>query len=193
MPTTQRRPPTRRPRRGPGLPPTRLVEKRIGLLFAMFLMLLALAALRATWLGTVQSGSLSQRAVSQQIENVEDPAQRGTIYDRNGVELAVSEDSTTVFANPLQIKNPAKVAARLAPLMGMKEDELLRKLSDRSTGFIYLRRKMDPTAGERVAELKIPGIGTTTEPKRVYPQGYMASQVLGIVGTDNGGLSGLEY
>ncbi len=159
----------------------------------MFLMLLALAALRATWLGTVRSGSLSQRAVSQQIENVEDPAQRGTIYDRNGVELAVSEDSTTVFANPLQIKDPAKVAARLAPLMGMKEDELLRKLSDRSTGFIYLRRKMDPTAGERVAELKIPGIGTTTEPKRVYPQGYMASQVLGIVGTDNGGLSGLEY
>jgi cell division protein FtsI (penicillin-binding protein 3) len=193
VPTTQRRPPTRRPRRGPGLPPTRLIEKRIGLLFAMFLMLLAIAALRATWLGTVRSGSLSDRAVSQQIENVEDPAQRGTIYDRNGVELAVSEDSTTVFANPLQIKNPAKVAAQLAPLMGMKEDELLRKLSDRSTGFVYLRRKMDPTAGERVVKLKIPGIGTTSEPKRVYPQGYLASQVLGMVGTDNDGLSGLEY
>ena len=55
-------PPTRRPRRGPGLPPTRLVERRIGLLFAMFLLLLALAALRATWLGTVRSGSLSRRA-----------------------------------------------------------------------------------------------------------------------------------
>ena len=159
----------------------------------MFLMLLAIAALRATWLGTVRSGSLSERAVSQQIENVDDPAERGTIYDRNGVELAVSEDSTTVFANPLQIKNPTKVAARLAPLMGMKEDELLRKLSDRSTGFVYLRRKMDSTAGARVKELALPGIGTTTEPKRVYPQGYLASQVLGMVGTDNDGLSGLEY
>jgi cell division protein FtsI (penicillin-binding protein 3) len=193
VPTTQRRPPTRRPRRGPGLPPTRLVERRIGLLFAMFLMLLAIAALRATWLGTIRSGSLSQRAVSQQIQNVDDPAQRGTIYDRNGVELAVSEDSVTVFANPLQIKEPVKVAAKLAPLMGMKEDELLRKVSDRSTGFVYLRRKMDPTAGERVAERKIEGIGTTTEPKRVYPQGYLASQVLGMVGTDNAGLAGLEY
>jgi cell division protein FtsI (penicillin-binding protein 3) len=193
VPTTQRRPPTRRPRRGPGLPPTRLVEKRIGLLFAMFLTLLAIAALRATWLGTVRSGSLSDRAVSQQIQNVEDPAQRGTIYDRNGAELAVSEDSTTVFANPLQIKDPSKVAAKLAPLMGMKEDELLRKLSDRSTGFVYLRRKMDPTAGHRVAELGIEGIGTTSEPKRVYPQGYLASQVLGMVGTDNAGLAGLEY
>ena len=110
------------------------MEKRIGLLFAMFLLLLSIAALRATWLGTVRSGSLSDRAVSQQIENVDDPAQRGTIYDRNGVELAVSEDSTTVFANPMQIKDPAKVAAQLAPLMGVKEDELLRKLSDRTTG-----------------------------------------------------------
>jgi cell division protein FtsI (penicillin-binding protein 3) len=169
------------------------VEKRIGLLFAMFLVLLSIAALRATWLGTVRSGSLSDRAVSQQIENVDDPAQRGTIYDRNGVELAVSEDSTTVFANPMQIKDPAKVAAQLAPLMGVKEDELLRKLSDRTTGFVYLRRKMDPTAGEKVVKLKIPGIGTTSEPKRVYPQGYLASQVLGMVGTDNDGLAGLEY
>jgi cell division protein FtsI/penicillin-binding protein 2 len=159
----------------------------------MFLMLLAIAALRAMWLGTVKSGSLSERAVSQQIENVDDPAQRGTIYDRNGVELAVSEDSTTVFANPFLIKNPVKVAAQLAPLMGMTEDEILRKISDRSSGFIYLRRKMDSTAGEKVAKLKIAGIGTTSEPKRVYPQNYLASQVLGLVGTDNTGLSGLEY
>jgi cell division protein FtsI (penicillin-binding protein 3) len=193
VPATQRRPPTRRPRRGPGLPPTRLVERRIGLLFALFLLLLALAALRATWLGTIRSGSLSERAVSQQIQDVADPARRGTIFDRNGEELAVSEDSITVFAHPFLIKDPVKVAARLAPLMGMNEDEILRKISDRTTGFVYLRRKMDASAGERVAELKIEGIGTVTEPKRVYPQGYLASQVLGLVGTDNVGLSGLEY
>jgi cell division protein FtsI (penicillin-binding protein 3) len=193
VPATQRRPPTRRPRRGPGPPPVRLVERRIGLLFAMFLLLLALAALRASWLGTVRSGSLSERAISQQVQNVDDPAQRGTIFDRNGVELAVSEDSTTVFANPFLIKDPVRVAARLAPIMGMKEDDLLRKLSNRHTGFVYLRRKMDATAGHKVAKLEIEGIGTATEPKRVYPQGFLASQVLGVVGTDNEGLAGLEY
>jgi cell division protein FtsI (penicillin-binding protein 3) len=193
VPATQRRPPTRRPRRGPGLPPTRLVEKRIGLLFALFLLLLTLAALRATWLGTVRSGSLSDRAVSQQIEDVADPARRGTIFDRNGVDLAVSEDSVTVFAHPFLIKDPAKVAARLAPLIGRSDDELLRKLADRATTFVYLRRKMDASLGEKIKKLKIEGIGTVTEPKRVYPQGFLASQVLGLVGTDNVGLSGLEY
>jgi cell division protein FtsI (penicillin-binding protein 3) len=193
VPATTRRPTTRRPRRGPGLPPTRLVEKRIGLLFAMFLMLLALAALRATWLGTVKSGSLSDRAVSQQIEDVADPARRGTIFDRNGVDLAVSEDSVTVFAHPFLIKDPARVAARLAPLIGQSRDELLRKLADRKTTFVYLRRKMDASLGEKIKNLKIEGIGTVTEPKRVYPQGFLASQVLGLVGTDNVGLSGLEY
>jgi cell division protein FtsI (penicillin-binding protein 3) len=192
VPTTQRRPPTRRPRRGPGLPPTRLIEKRIGLLFAMFLMLLAIAALRATWLGTVRSGSLSDRAVSQQIENVEDPAQRGTIYDRNGVELAVSEDATTVFANPFLIDDPPGVAHKLAPLLGVPQDELMEKLADPDTGFVYLRRKLDSTRGEKVRKLGIEGIDTVVEPRRSYPQGSLASQVLGSVGTDNYGLTGLE-
>jgi cell division protein FtsI (penicillin-binding protein 3) len=193
VPATQRRPPTRRRRRGPGLTPTRLVERRIGLLFALFLMLLTLAALRATWLGTVKSGSLSDRAVSQQIEDIADPARRGTIFDRNGVELAVSEDSVTVFAHPFLIEDPAKVAARLAPLIGRSEDELLRKLADRKSTFVYLRRKMDASLGEKIKNLGIEGIGTVTEPKRVYPQRFLASQVLGLVGTDNVGLSGLEY
>jgi cell division protein FtsI (penicillin-binding protein 3) len=193
VPATQRRPPTPRRQRGPGRPPVRLVERRIGLLFALFLLLLGLAALRATWLGTVRAGSLSERAVSQQIEDIADPAGRGTIEDRNGVELAVSEDSTTVFANPFLIEDPVKVAAKLSPLIGRPEDELLRKLSDRETGFIYLRRKMDATQGEKIEKLKIEGIGTVTEPKRTYPQGFLASQLLGLVGTDNVGLSGLEY
>ena len=193
MPATQRRPPTRRRQRGPGGPPVRLVERRIGLLFALFLLLLGLAALRATWLGTVRAGSLSERAVSQQIEDIADPAGRGTIVDRNGVQLAVSEDSVTVFANPFLIKDPVKVAARLAPLIGRSEDELLRKLSNQQTGFVYLRRKMDASRGEDIERLEIEGIGTVTEPKRTYPQGFLASQMLGLVGTDNVGLSGLEY
>jgi cell division protein FtsI/penicillin-binding protein 2 len=170
----------------------RLVERRIGLLFALFLVLLALAGLRATWLGTVKASSLKQRAATQQVEELAMPARRGTISDRHGVELAVSEDAVTVFANPFLIKDPAGVAAKLAPIMGLDRDELLRKLSNRRTGFVYLKRKLDAGRGDQVRRLKIEGIGTVGEPKRTYPQGQLATQLIGNVGTDNYGLSGLE-
>jgi cell division protein FtsI (penicillin-binding protein 3) len=171
----------------------RLVERRIGLLFALFLFLLAAATLRAIWLGTVKAGSLGDRAVQQQVEDLEVPARRGTILDRSGKELAVSEDAVTVFAHPFLIDDPAKVAARLSPLLGRTEDELLKQLSDRDSSFVYLRRKMDASLGHRIEQLGIEGIDTVVEPKRSYPQGHLAAQLLGMVGTENQGLSGLEY
>jgi len=169
-----------------------LLDRRIGLLFAVFLLLLAAASLRATWLGTVKAGSLKQRAVTQQVEDLEVPARRGTITDRHGVELAVSEDATTVFANPRLVKRPAAVAAKLAPLVGRPREELLEALSDRDTGFVYLRRKMDASVAERIEKLALVGVGTVGEPRRTYPQGALAGQLLGTVGTDNFGLSGIE-
>jgi cell division protein FtsI (penicillin-binding protein 3) len=171
----------------------RLVERRIGLLFALFLCLLAAAALRASWIGTVKAGSLGARAVQQQVEDMVVPARRGTILDRHGMELAVSEDAVTVFAHPFLIDDPARVSERLAPLLGVPADDLLKKLSDRKSTFVYLRHKMDASEGHKIQELGIEGIDTVVEPKRSYPQGYLASQVLGTVGDANTGLAGLEY
>ena len=170
----------------------RLVQRRIGLLFALFLLLLAAAAFRALWLATVQAGALRERAITQQTEDLVVPARRGTITDRNGLELAVSEDAVTVFANPFLIDDPVGVAARLAPLMGAPQEELVEQLSDRDQGFVYLARKLDSLRTEELEELEIEGIGTVVEPMRRYPQGELASQLLGAVGTDNYGLYGLE-
>jgi cell division protein FtsI (penicillin-binding protein 3) len=170
----------------------RLVDSRIGLLFAVFLALLGAASARAAWIGTVGSGELKARAVTQQVEELPVAARRGTITDRNGVELAVSEDSVTVFANPLQVKQPADTAAKLAPLTGVEEDELMELLADRSRGFVYLARKVDPAAGERIKKLELAGIDTVVEPRRTYPQGELAGQLIGAVGTDNFGLTGIE-
>jgi cell division protein FtsI/penicillin-binding protein 2 len=171
----------------------RLVERRIGLLFALFLLLLGAATARATWIGTVKAGSLGDRALQQQVEDMVVPARRGSILDRNELELAVSEDAVTVFAYPYLIDNPARVSARLAPLLGVSEDDLLKKLSDRDSTFVYLRHKMDASVGHRIEQLRIEGIDTVVVPKRTYPQGYLASQVLGTVGAENTGLAGLEY
>lgn len=170
----------------------RLLDSRIGLLFAVFLVLLGAASARAAWIGTAGSGDLKARAVTQQVEELPVAARRGTITDRRGVELAVSEDSVTVFANPLQVKDPAETAARLAPLTGAEEDELMELLVDRSRGFVYLARKVDPSAGEKIDKLELAGIGTVVEPRRTYPQGDLAGQLIGAVGTDNYGLTGIE-
>jgi len=171
----------------------KLVQRRIGLMFAVFLALLGCAALRAVWIGTVKAGPLGERAVQQQVEDLEITARRGTIFDRNGVELAVSEDAVTVFAHPFLIDDPGDVAARLAPLLGRPEDELIKKLGDRESTFVYLRRKMDASLGHRIEEMHIEGIDTVVEANRTYPQGHLAAQVLGTVGSENKGLSGLEY
>ncbi len=170
----------------------RLLDRRIGLIFALFLLLLGAASARAAWVGTLGSGDLKARAVTQQVEELPVAARRGTITDRNGVELAVSEDSVTVFANPLQIKDPAWTAARLAPLTEVDEDELAKLLADRSRGFVYLARKVYPAAGEKIEELEVDGIGTVVEPRRTYPHGALAGQLIGAVGTDYYGLSGIE-
>src|ERR671916_872871 len=87
----------------------------------------------------------------------------------------------------------AAAAARLAPLIGRTEEELLEKLSDRDVGYVFLRRRMDASLGHQIEELGIEGIDTVVEPKRSYPQGHLAAQVLGMVGDENTGLSGLEY
>ena len=170
----------------------RLVDRRIGLLFAVFLAFLGMAVGRAAWLGTVRADDLRGRAAAQQVQDLDVSARRGTITDRNGVELAVSEDAVTVFANPFLIKDPAGIAARLASPLGRPAPELQRLLSDRRRGFVYLGRKLDPARGDEVRRLKIEGVGTVDEPRRRYPQGALASQLLGSVGTDNYGLTGLE-
>jgi cell division protein FtsI (penicillin-binding protein 3) len=170
----------------------RLVDRRIGLLFTAFLAALLLAGARATWLATVRADDLRQRAVAQQVSDLEVAASRGTVTDRHGVDLAVSEDASSVFANPFLIKRPDAVARRLAPALGRPAPDIARLISDRRKGFVYLGRKLDPRVGKAVDRLKTEGVGTVVEPRRVYPRGPLAGQVLGTVGTDNYGLSGLE-
>src|SRR5436305_180299 len=168
------------------------VERRIGLLFALFLGLFILATRRAAWLGVVRGNSLKGKAVAQQVQELDVPATRGTITDRNGLDLAVSEDAVTVFANPFLIKNPTAVAQRVAPIVGRTYSQVLSQIADRSKGFVYLARKLPPATEAKIKALKVPGLGTMIEPKRLYPQNTLAAQLLGAVGTDNWGLSGIE-
>jgi cell division protein FtsI/penicillin-binding protein 2 len=169
-----------------------LLERRIGLLFGIFLALLLLAGARAMWLGGVQGHELRGRAAEQQVQQITVRARRGAITDRNGVELAVSEDSASVFANPKQIRDPAAVARRVAPILRRPFTAVLQDLSSKDKGFVYLARQIDAARGDAIEKLRVAGLGVTTEPRRRYPHGSLASQLVGAVGTDGYGLAGIE-
>ena len=95
-----------------------VVQRRIGLIFGLFFLLLVLAAGRTMYLGTVHSGTLRKAARTQQLTDETVPAQRGTITDRNGIDLAVSEPAQDISATPYLVKEPLAAAQRLAPLLG---------------------------------------------------------------------------
>jgi cell division protein FtsI/penicillin-binding protein 2 len=171
----------------------RLIERRIGFLFAVFLGLLLLGGAKAAWLGVVKAGTLKRAAATQQKADIIVPARRGAIMDRDGIELAVSQPAVTIAATPYLVKDPAGVAARLAPLVDRREEDLIKQLARRDTGFVYLARRIPPRRARRVQRMKIEGLEFIPEFKRIYPRDWMASQLLGVTGTDNQGLAGLEY
>ena len=118
--------------------------------------------------------------------------ERGAIVDRNGYELAMSIPQTSVYADQRQVTDPAGEAAKLAPVLGLDAPGLQQRMTGRST-FVYLARTIPDGEAKQVAALHLPGVYSLSEPKRFYPAGQLASPLLGLVGTDQGGLSGLEY
>ncbi len=169
----------------------RLIERRVGLLFAAFLLCFLVIVGRAFWLQGVQGAQLASEAVSQQTETVTVPGLRGSLLDRRGDELAASEDAATIFATPYQVKDPPRAAAELAPILELSKGEVLESLTANS-GFSYVAHKVSLEAAARVERLKLTGIGELPDSRRTYPQGEMAGQVVGAVGSENQGLTGLE-
>lgn len=169
----------------------RTIERRIGLLFAAFLLCFLVIAGRAFWLQGVQGAELASEAAYQQTAEVTVPGLRGSVLDRFGNPIAVSEDAKTIYATPYQVKRPRQTAAKLALILGLEDAEVLESLTEDS-GFSYVARKVDLPSAARVARLELAGIGELPDSRRTYPQGDLAAQAIGAVGDENQGLSGLE-
>jgi cell division protein FtsI (penicillin-binding protein 3) len=170
----------------------RLVNRRIRLLLAALTLAFGGLLLRATWLQGVRAESLSTLGQTQHREAVTLPAGRGTIYDRTGVELGLGESATTVYANPRQVVNPRAAAVAVERTLGLDADRVYPQLADRTRGFVYVERQADPAQAAALKRLKLAGFGFYPEERRSYPQRSVAAQVLGYVGIDGNGLSGLE-
>jgi cell division protein FtsI/penicillin-binding protein 2 len=176
--------------RGTGAPPVRL--RLIGLLLAMVLAFGAIGV-RLFQLQTRDTQHLSSLGLDQRVHTVTLPAERGSIFDRTGRVLAVSVPQTTIVADPKVIKDPMAAAAKLAPILNVDELALQAKLSAPGSRFAYVARKVDDGTVKKVKALHLAGLSYTPESKRYYPAGSLAAPLLGLVGTDNTGLGGIEY
>jgi cell division protein FtsI (penicillin-binding protein 3) len=170
----------------------RQANRRIRLVVAVFALVFAIAVGRVAWLQAVKAQALDRLATGQHRETITVPARRGTIFDRAGVEVAIGERATTIYANPRQIVDPKRAAVLAGRALGRDPGKLYELLADRSSGFVYLERKADPEKAEALEREGIVGIGFYPEERRTYPQRDVASEVVGYAGLDNRGLSGLE-
>jgi cell division protein FtsI/penicillin-binding protein 2 len=167
-------------------------NRRIRLLLGLFILVFAVTLGRAVWLQGVRAASLGRMAERQHHESIVIPAGRGTIYDGAGVQLALGEATTTVYADPRQMTHPRAVARAAQKYLGVDANSLYPQLLDRRSSFVYVKRFAEPAAADAFLKKAFVGVGSYPEERRAYPQSSVAAPVIGFAGTDNKGLGGLE-
>ena len=169
--------------------------KRLSVMLVCYLVLSLVMGYQLVHVQVVSASEYRELADRQLQRTVELPSTRGKLYDRAGEPLAMSLSAATVYADPGELAandiEPADVAAELADVLDMPVEDLTERLG-REASFVYLGRQLPREVGERVRDMTLPGVGVLSEPKRVYPGGALASQVVGFAGVDNEGLEGLE-
>jgi cell division protein FtsI (penicillin-binding protein 3) len=133
-----------------------------------------------------------QLGLDQRVRRVTLAAERGSIFDRNGNDLALSVSRSSIWADPRVIDDAPGYAAKLAPLVGVDAATLEARFVRKDLAFVYIARQVERDVERQVRALDLPGIGYVPESKRYYPAQPLAAPLLGWVGTDNDGLGGLE-
>jgi len=140
------------------------------------------------------------KAIDQQLRSTTITAHRGTIYDRNGKVLAMSATADTIYISPVEIaiydEDIDLIAKGLADILGKDAEDIAKKAADRSSWYKTIASKVDEETASKVRSFKnehnLNGVKIETDTKRVYPGGTLAAHVIGFVGTENSGLSGIE-
>ena len=175
----------------------------LGIVFACLLLLV----IRLGWIQIVKGDTYSERAVEQQTRDTPIEAERGTIYDRNGNELAVGVTCYTIWVRPTDVKKTEekdaskreaeaqkkieKVSKTLSESLDMDYDEV-KKMVTKEQSIIKIKKGVSKTVADKIRKEKLPGVEIAEDTKREYPLGAFASQTLGTVTDDNAGRSGLE-
>ena len=150
---------------------------------------------RSFWVQVAHGAGYREDGVQQRQRFSAIPAARGTIFDRDGNEMAITVPATSIYANPQSIIDPAATAHVLAQLLGIdavSEADLAAKLADQSTTFVYVQRFVDENVAEAVLSLNLAGIFGISEPERVEVAGGLARNVVGRTDPFGVGATGIE-
>ncbi len=170
------------------------VRRRLVWILIGGLLLYTTLLARLGYLQLYQSQWLLGKAEDLWSRDIPIEPKRGRIYDRHGRLLAQNVSAPSVLAVPAQIRDPAETARKLAAVLGMSEEKVYRMITKRQL-MVRIQpegRKITQEKAEAVRALRLPGIIVAEDSRRYYPRGAFAAHVLGFVGIDNQGLSGVE-
>ena len=170
-------------------------RNRLIVLLGLFVVLFSIITYKVVNLQIIERDRYTSYGDSQRIRSQKLAADRGSIVDRNGTELAISRPTRSVFVDPGLISDAAAEAAVVAPILGLEVSEVQARMS-MSNRFAYLARKVPVEVADQLAakveELKLDGVAFLDEKERYFPAGLSARSLLGGVDVDNEGVSGLE-
>lgn len=171
-----------------------LSKKRIILVFMLLTVIFIVLLGRAVFLQIFPDERVIKMAKKQYSGEVALSPRRGDIYDRNGNPLAVSLDFDSLYVDPLLVIDKKTAAQIIAKELGLDEKEILNKISNNNKRFVWIKHMLSPEESKSLAGLikKERGVRTIKEPKRVYPNGTLASHVVGFVDREAKGVDGIE-
>lgn len=169
----------------------RSAKPRVIIVAVCFALLWGALWARAFHVQVVDGPQLAAKARRQHLTSLTITGPRGNIYDRTGRVMAKSVELSSVFARPLEMDDPDAIADALAPILDRTPKQVRTVLAGRAS-FVWLDRKVPDRIAAAIRAADLDGVYLTTEYGRQYPSKHLAGQLLGFVGLDEQGLSGLE-
>ena len=170
----------------------RISKKRLVLVLMLACILFLGLTFRTGYLQLVKGEWLSTKAIEQQTREIPIEPKRGTIYDRNMKELAVSVTKYTVWCKPVEVKDKKSAATQVAEILDKEYEDIYKKVNKKNMALVKIERWIDDEKATKIREAKIPGIWVAEDNQRYYPYGNFASYVLGHTSSDSQGIAGIE-
>lgn len=167
-------------------------RKRIVALFIAISFLFCALGIRLFVLQIINGQSLQLRATDQWTRDLKIVAPRGTIYDRTGASLAVSYTTYNIFVRGREVKSATTVASHLSNILGLDFDDVYAKVQRKNVSEVLIKLGVDSETAERIYRQSLPGVYLAESVARYYPNGNLATQLLGFTSIDNVGQTGVE-